>query len=684
MTSSVSGANIQFGEVYQSSENKSKLFRKHNGFSPDSVIKAIKQGQEIKEGQIQKKIDFYEKEQLALLEADKHIKDLLDAAKALSNPRTAKFFGDPDCFGARNAVLSSSSLGVDPSQVVRVVSSIGAAEASTSIRVDRVATKDVITSSIAQESKVGSITENETVIYIKGCPVYIPANATLEEIAGAINGKTAEINVTAYARKFGSTDYRLYIGATTDGEKITLSTILDQLGEVFDSDDSALGLSGTVVVGDEEVVITADMMLGQVAAALSALTNISATVAGGGPYTLDIMQNSTPTTLSAIGTEKLFNQLGLSESVSTADALKAKFYVDGAVEPILSATNHVEGLLHKTTIHLLGGSGGETITANVQRDKAAVQNGISAFISAYNSLVQFTTQQTERDSGNNYEPKEGAYLAKNRQFVSLVDKIRGVVSRFTPGVSGINHISEVGIVRDENGFMVLNEGKFEDALENNFLDIERVFASVVTNVTGGYFSVIATPLEISSTIADNDVHVALTKNASGEYAARLYLNNGAEVLEEVSVETGSSDITISMEGYITLSGPLGSVYEGLTFFYGGPDMATPVGSNITTETQTLKITQGFSDVLATRLGRAVYTDVKSDKEADHVNDLDRFTFRVKKQRTRYQDKLKEMQKKHADKIKKEEAKAERFQLEMEKVTSLEASLKSISASLFST
>lgn len=677
------GPNLQLGDMYQSSDNKQTLFRKHNGFSPDAIINAVKKGHEIKEQGEKKKIELLDKQRMALLEGNEHIKALLDASKALSNPKKGKLLGEKDVFAERSVDLTSSSPSVAANQVVQVTCLGGATEASMSIKVARVASKDVITSSVALPSKTADITLNETRIYIKGVEVVVPANATLEEIAGAINGKSAESGVTAYARKFGDADYRLYVGGTTEGEKITLSSVLNQLEGEFEASDTPLGLSGTVVVGAEEVVITSDMTLQNIATLLSTLTDVSASVSGSGPYTLSVTQSAVPVNLSDIATEKLFDQLGLSESASASDDLKAMFYVDNNPTPILSSTNHVEGLLHKTTVHLLGPSSGETITANIQRNKVGISDGISKFVSAYNALMKFAADQTERDADNNYEPKEEAYLAKNRDFIRLVDKVKSICGRVTPGVAGVNHLSEIGILRDYEGVMTINEEKFSEALTSKVESIEKIFASVVQNVSGGYFRVIATATEVSTDISDNDLCVSVTKNSSGEYSARLYLYDGENVLHEEVIANGSSNMSLSAEGYITLRGPSDSKYKGFTFFYGGPEMTTPVFPNENTETQTFRVTQGFSDLLATRLSSATLLNVNSEKEADQKNDMDKLTFRVKQQRALYETKLKEMQKKHAAQIKREEAKAAKFQAEMEKLSSLEATLKSMTASMFS-
>ncbi|MDP3936161.1 MAG: flagellar filament capping protein FliD, partial [Alphaproteobacteria bacterium] len=478
-------------DVYQDDKAKNdyaRLFRKHNGFSPDQLLKAKQLGNEIREKAFTDKIDQLTKEESATIEADQYVRRLMTAARALSNPRLSAFHGEKDAIGARTAVLSSSDPNTDANNIVLVNPSFGAAEGSMSIKVNRIATKDKTIGTVAQTSSTANITATETRIYVRGTEVKVPANATLDEIVGAINAKKTHTHVQAFSRKFSDTDYRLFMSNSKEGEKITFETVVNKLTESFASNLTPLSLAGTLVIGGEEKVITPTMTLTDIATLISTVPTFAATVGGTGPYTLDVTQNAVPVVLTDpdVATEKMMDQLGLEESAATADSLKAEYLLDGNPTLLYSTSNHIEGLYHNTTIDLLAPSDGAEITANIGRDPIEALNCIDEFMEAYNSLVQFADTQTAKDSKNGYKPKEGAYLASNRPFINMIDRLKQIYSNtITGGVTGLKHVSEIGIRRDENGLLVKDQKKLADQLDTNLLGVEQIFAFISNNTTGG-------------------------------------------------------------------------------------------------------------------------------------------------------------------------------------------------------
>ena len=429
MTNGIGSGGVQLSDVYQDDSAKNeyaRLFRKHNGFSPDKLLKAKQLGNEIREKAFADKIDRLTKEESATIEADQYVRKLMTTAKALSNPRLAILHGEKDAFGARTATLSSSTPDIDANNIVLVTPSFGAAEGSMSIKVNRIATKDKTLGTETFTSPTTNIIAHETRIYIRGTEVKVPANATLDEIVGAINAKKTDTHIQSFARKFSATDYRLFMSNAKEGEKITFETVVNKLTESFANHVTPLNLAGTLAIGGQEKIITPAMSLTDIATLISTVPTFAATVSGLGPYTLAVTENALPVALTDpdVATEKMMDQLGLKESVTTEDLLKAEYLLDGDPTLLHSATNHIEGLYHKTTIDLLAPSAGAEITASIGRDPIEVLNCIDDFIEAYNSLIKFADTQTAKDSKNDYKPKEGAYLANNRQFIGMIDRIK--------------------------------------------------------------------------------------------------------------------------------------------------------------------------------------------------------------------------------------------------------------------
>lgn len=658
----------QLSDLYQNADGYARLFRKQNGFSPDQVLKAKKIGHDIREKKIADKIEMLTKEEEAVIQSDQYIRKLMVASQALSNPTSKEFPSEMDAFRSRTATLSSSNPSIRAHEAIIVNPSAEATEGSFSIKIERVATRDKTSGSAALPDKTSNITANETRIYVRGTEIKIPANATLEEVSRAISAKKSDTHVQAFARKFSDTDYRLFISSNVEGEKITFETIANKLEAPFTSDATPLNLAGTLNMGGTEKVITPTMTLSDIATLISSVPTFAATVTGTGPYTLDITENANPVALTAVATEKLMDQLGLAESTSTADDLKAKYYLDNISTPYYSTTNHIEGLFDQTTIDLLQPTGNDEITVDVNRNAEKILGAITDFMESYNELMTFAATQTAVDSANGNKPKEGAFLTKNHDFIQMINHIKKTFSNaVTGGVSGLRNISEIGIKKNEKGLLIKDDTKLINALSSNITGVEQIFAFISENTTGGYFKTSAHPKQLPAQVLGKNIMVSLIKKADQTYSARLYLDDNGIISEDVLIPVGSADIKISSAGYIAINGPVGSVYEGFSFDYAGPPIATPVDPNTTLEIQGFKVSQGLGDVLTAKLNDIVMLDITGNEFKDQKNELNKVAFKTRSKRLNQEKHLKKLQERHARKMRREEFKAERFQRDMGKV-----------------
>jgi hypothetical protein len=686
MSKGMGSNGIQLSDVYiddKAKEGRARLFRKFNGFSPEQLLKAKQVGNDIREKAVTEKIDLIAKEEAATIEADQYVRRLMSAAKALSNPGESLNQGETDAFGSRIAELSSSDPNVNANNIVSVAPASGAAEGSLSIRVNRIATKDKITGSKAQASTTVNITANETRIYIKGTEIKIPANATLDEIVGAINAKKVNTHVESFARKFSNTDYRLFMSNSKEGEKITFETIVNKLTGSFDSNIAPLNLAGTLVIGGEDKVITPTMTLDDIATLISTVPTFSATVGGAGPYTLDITENAVSKVLTDVATEKLMDQLGLKESGTSADALQAEYQLDGDTTPLYSTSNHIEGVYHDTTIDLLAPSNGVEVTANISRNPLGILNAIDEFMEAYNSLMAFAAKQTARDPAKDYQPMEGAYLAKNRSFIRMIDRIKGIFTNTVAGgSSGLKHVSQIGIRSDANGKLIKDQNKLIQMLSSNLNGVEQIFAFISVNTTGGYFQTKAHPKQVPPKVFGKDIMVSVIKNAAGAYSARLYLEDQGVVSEDTTINIGSADIKVTSSGKISVYGPKDTIYKGFQFYYSGPELSTPIDPASIIETQGFRVSQGLGDLFAEKLSDVVMLPISSDQLVDQENELNKISFLVRKEKLSQEKKLKELKEKNARIMQKEKRKAERFERDLSKVQGLMDAANPFMASLY--
>jgi hypothetical protein len=683
MSNGIGSGSSQLSDVYQGAEGYTRLFRKQNGFSPDQILKAKKIGNDIREKKLTDKIEQVTKEEAAVLQADQFIRNLMTASQALSNPNSKEFPEEMDAFRSRNVNLSSSNPSVTAHEAVIVNPAAGALEGSFSIKIECIATKDKASGTVALPTKTSNITANETRIYVRGVEIKIPSNATLEEVSRAINSQKSSTHVQSFARKFSDTDYRVFMSSNVEGEKITFETVANKLTESFASSGTALNLAGTLVIGGEEKVITPTMTLADIATLINTVPTFAATINGAGPYTLDITENAAPVVLTAVTTEKLMDQLGLAESASTSDDLKAKYFLEGSSDAYYSTTNHIEGLFDQTTIDLLQPTGNVAITANITRNPEKVLGAINDFMESYNELMKFAATQTATDPTNGNNPKEGAFLAKNREFTRLIDHIKKTYSNsVTRGVSGLNDVSDIGIKKDATGLLIKDDSKLINALYSNLEGVEQIFAFISENTTGGYFKTSTHPKQLPGQVAGKNLMVSLIKKADETYSARLYLDKDGVISDDVPIAIGSTDIKMTSPNFISIKGPVGSIYEGFTFNYDGPAIETPVDPATTIETQGFKVSQGLGDVLTGKLKDVVMLAVNGDELKDQKNELNKIVFKTRSERLNQETRLKKLKERQAKIMKREERKAERFQRDMGKVQDIMAAFTPMMASMF--
>lgn len=683
MSNGIGSSGGQLSDVYQGTEGYTRLFRKQNGFSPDQILKAKKIGNDIREKKITDKIDLIAKEEAAAIQADEFIRKLMTASQALSNPTPNDFPEEEDAFRSRLVNLTSSETN-GCTNCVQVTSSAGAIEGSFSIKVARIASSDKITGSAALPSKTNNITANETRIYVSGTEIKIPAHATLEEISKAINIKKSDTHVQAFARKFSDTDYRIFMSNTNVGEKITFETIANKLTESFENNGTPLSLAGTLNIGGEEKVITPTMTLTDIAALIRTVPTFSATITGAAPsYTLSVTENGSPVVLTDVATENLMAQLGLAESTATSDSLRAEYYLDGLSTPYYSTTNHIEGLYDQTTIDLFEPTGNAEITVTITKNPNKVFGSIHDFVESYNELIKFAAAQTATDSTNGNKPKEGAFLAKNRDFIRMIDQIQKTYSdSFTLNSSGKTSALQIGINKDKTtGLLTTDASKLAAAVTANLDGVEQIFAYISENTTGGYFKTSSHPKQLPAQTLGKNIMVSLIKKADETYSARLYLEKDGIVSDDVPIAIGSTDITIS-SNFISIKGPVGSTYEGFTFKYDGPPIETPTDPAITIETQGFKVSQGLGDVLTGKLKDIVLLDIKGDQLKDQKNELNKVVFKTRSERLNQETRLKQLKERQAKIMKREERKAERFQRDMGKVQDIMAAFTPMMASMF--
>ncbi|MAM58796.1 MAG: flagellar filament capping protein FliD [Salinicola sp.] len=235
----------------------------------------------------------------------------------------------------------------------------------------------------------------------------------------------------------------------------------------------ALGKSGTlgIRVGGEEAVdiaIDSDDSLEDIRDAINkADTGATASIVfNGSQYQLTLTSKETGTQ-SAIQVTDDDNLFGFSETVPAQDA---QLEVNGI--SITSQSNSVEGALEGVTFELTSTTESAQ-TLSVSKDTESMTKAVQAFVDAYNSFQGTADALTSYDS----ESDTAGVLLGNSTMRGIESRLRGVLS-YNGGEGEFSMLSDLGIERQLDGTLKVDDDKLADAMSNNSEAVSQFFAGV--------------------------------------------------------------------------------------------------------------------------------------------------------------------------------------------------------------
>lgn len=235
----------------------------------------------------------------------------------------------------------------------------------------------------------------------------------------------------------------------------------------------ALGKSGTlgISVGGEEAVdiaIGSDDSLEDIRDAINkADTGATASIVfNGSQYQLTLTSEKTGTQ-SAIQVTDDDNLFGFSETVPAQDA---QLEVNGI--SITSQSNTVEGALEGVTFELTSTTESAQ-TLSVSKDTESMTEAVQAFVDAYNSFQGTADALTSYDS----ESDTAGVLLGNSTMRGIESRLRGVLS-YNGGEGEFSMLSDLGIERQLDGTLKVDDDKLADAMSNNSEAVSQFFAGV--------------------------------------------------------------------------------------------------------------------------------------------------------------------------------------------------------------
>jgi flagellar hook-associated protein 2 len=503
---------------------------------------------------------------------------------------------------AFQAVTVSSS----DQDIVVATGSAGAAVGQYQIAVSQLAQHHKISSATVADSSAALGHSGD--IVVNGKTVTIGADDSLVDLRAAINAAGA--GVTATILTVSDTDHRLILTSLSSGQANAMdlvdanaSDILESLGlqtsatsikspitdgaagdylsGKTDAVATVMGLSdpvsGTIKVNGTDVAIDlASDSLEDIAAAIDAVENVTATVTSTGSgtsttYRVEIVGDSgTPTFTDANNVLVTLGVLakGIADEIDAAQ--DASFTIDGV--GMTRSSNAVDDAIENVQLQLLAKTSGSPVTVTVAANTQAAASAIGQFVNYYNQVIDLINANQEFDSDTN----QGGALFGSTTVLSMEADLRQMVTGLVNTLGQDTILaSMVGITTDEHDRLVFDSGELLDALESDPVGVRRLFGlyTEVTNSEIEYYS---------STAATRD---------SGPDGYAINITQVASRPTAISAELASGitmDETLTIGGYqVTLTNgmSLQDAADLLNSLFSAHDMAM----DATVEGDTIKI-----------------------------------------------------------------------------------------------
>lgn len=194
----------------------------------------------------------------------------------------------------------------------------------------------------------------------------------------------------------------------------------------------------------------------------------------------------------------------------------ARFTVDGI--SMSSATNTVTSAISGVTLQLLGTST-KAAQVEIANDTSSVSTAISAFITAYNAVVDDVAAQEGKDSSGNAKPLFGSTVLS-----SIQSQLSSALGTASSGSGAVQYLSQLGITTGTDGKLSLDTTALGNALNSSFSDVQSFFQ------TAGNFgqSLVTAVNGLSSSSTYGAIRMALAQNSDEE----TRMNDNVSKLEE--------------------------------------------------------------------------------------------------------------------------------------------------------
>lgn len=412
------------------------------------------------------------------------------------------------------------------------------------------------TSSISAlgQLKTNAASMTESLNLLRGNPAYgsdnvfktKSATGTTSAAVGAPSGYTPsgidELLVASISNAAVNGSYQITVSQVAKAQQIRT--------DVQTSKTDDLALSGSISLNGKTITVKpTDSLLDIRSSINSSGAGVTATIVSASDTSHYLVLTSdttgTDSEMDFGGGNALTNSLGLTAAgvvkTELQEAKNAELSVNG-VTGIVRQTNEIDDLIEGVTISLQKAEEDTVITLNVATDLSSVKTAISDFVTAYNNLKTFITDQrtaSDRNNDGTVADDEFGSLYGNSILRQIEDQLSGLVGvQMAGNVDGYQSLSQLGISIDDSNKLVVNETTLDNRLITNVDEVRKLFS-----------------LDVST----SDSQVVLADRTSSTASGTYYLNiagtdASGNILSANLMTTAGSGTGGASNGSVTVSG----------------------------------------------------------------------------------------------------------------------------------
>lgn len=137
-------------------------------------------------------------------------------------------------------------------------------------------------------------------------------------------------------------------------------------------------------------------------------------------------------------------------------------------------SNTISDAIEGVTLSLLAARPGQPVTVTLDRDEGSIKTQIRDFVTSFNAVREFLNQNAKYDPAS----KTAGALLGDYAAYQVESRLSRIANHMVDlGESGAYSLSRIGITRDRQGMLQIDEAKLDAALADHFDEVRALFTT---------------------------------------------------------------------------------------------------------------------------------------------------------------------------------------------------------------